>query len=72
MNELEMPAMLYKRDGTMLDWDGKMWDTIIVADEEDLEIALANGWQHPADAIKPDDDKPEAARRGRPPKDKGE
>lgn len=50
MPELELPAMLYKRDGTMLEWEHKMFDTIIVTDEEEAEIALADGWLPPAEA----------------------
>ena len=47
---LDLPAMLYRRDGTMLDRNGKMFDTIIVTDDEEVEIALADGWLLPADA----------------------
>lgn len=50
---LETPAMLYKHGGD-LDWNGKMFDTIIVADEEEAEIAFADGWMLPADALKAD------------------
>jgi len=39
----EFPAMLYKR-GTQLEWDGERFDTIIVNDAEELEIAKADGW----------------------------
>ena len=49
---LDYPAMLYKRDGDMIEWDGKRFDTLIVADEEELEIALSDGWQLPADVLK--------------------
>lgn len=45
----EMPCMLYKHGGD-LEWDGKKFSTLIVADEEECEIALADGWLLPADA----------------------
>ena len=69
MNDLELPAMLYKRDGSILDWDGKMWDTLIVATDEELEAALADGWETPSMLTEPQEEKP---RRGRPPKERPE
>lgn len=39
----EFPAMLYKPGSTFL-WDGEMFDYVIVADEEELAIAQADGW----------------------------
>lgn len=39
----EFPAMVYKR-GTELEWDGEKFDTLIVEDAEELEIAQADGW----------------------------
>ena len=40
---MEYPASVYKRGSTFL-WDGEMFDSIEVADQEELEIALADGW----------------------------
>lgn len=53
--DLEYPAALYKRDGTMLEWDGAMFDIIVINDPEEYEIALADGWLHPNDASKKPD-----------------
>ena len=41
---MQFPAMLYKAYGSMLEWDGEMFDYVIVNDEEEAEIALADGW----------------------------
>lgn len=60
--------MCYK-PGSMLEWDGEMFDYLIVGDEEEADIALADGWVF----HKPTDDPApvkEPARRGRPPKAK--
>lgn len=35
--------MAYK-PGSMFEWDGEMFDYLIVNDEEEAEIALADGW----------------------------
>jgi len=40
---MQFPAMLYK-PGSMLEWDGEMFDYVIVNDEEEAEIALSDGW----------------------------
>lgn len=61
--------MAYK-PGSMFAWDGEMFDYLIVADEEEAEIALADGWVF----HKPTADEEETvlakepARRGRPKK----
>lgn len=39
----ELPAMLYKH-GSELEWDGELFDTLVVADDEELDAALADGW----------------------------
>ena len=39
----ELPAMLYKPGGE-LEWDGEMFDTLVVEDDEALEAALGEGW----------------------------
>ena len=48
--ELELPAMLYK-PGDEIEWDGKRFDTVVVTDDEELEIAMADGWLLPKDAL---------------------
>lgn len=40
---MEFPATLYKR-GNQFEWDGEMFDALIVNDEEEAEIAIADGW----------------------------
>lgn len=62
---MEFPAMLYKT-GTMFEWDGGLFDYVIVADADEAEIALADGWvpHKPAEDEAP-------ARRGRPRKTEG-
>ena len=40
---MQFPAMLYK-PGSMFEWDGEMFDYVIVNDEEEAEIALSDGW----------------------------
>lgn len=65
---MEYPAMCYKR-GSMFLWDGEMFDYLIVGDQDEADIALADGWVF----HKPTDDPEPAkvsARRGRPPKSK--
>lgn len=42
--DLEFPAMLYKADGDMLEWDGEMFDHLVVEDAEELKAAKADGW----------------------------
>lgn len=61
--------MLHKA-GTMFDWNGVMCDYVIVADEDEAEIAMADGFV----LGRPESDAghiTEAPRRGRPPKQKG-
>jgi hypothetical protein len=55
--------MLHKL-GTMFDWNGVQCDYVIVADEDEAEIALADNYQ----IGRPDPDAHVAPRRGRPPK----
>lgn len=78
---MEFPASLYKRGSTFL-WDGELFDSVNVADEEELEIALADGWVphkpeevqprasavQPEPAISPQAPVPTPKRRGRKPK----
>lgn len=54
---LEFPAMLYKR-GTALEWDGELFDYVVVNDAEEAEIALSDGWvpHKPADPLDHDGD----------------
>jgi len=40
---LEYPAMLYK-PGSMFRWDGEDFDYVIVNDQDEADIALADGW----------------------------
>lgn len=40
---MEFPALLYK-PGTAFEWDGEFFDYIEVADQEEADIALADGW----------------------------
>ncbi len=40
---MEFPASFYKR-GTAFLWDGEMFDYVIVTDQEEADIALADGW----------------------------
>ena len=49
---MEYPAMLYKAGGSMLEWDGAMWDFVIVADDEEQEIARAEGYGLPGEEPK--------------------
>jgi len=67
---VEFPAMLHKL-GSMFDWNGVMCDYVIVADQDEADIALADGWVFgsPVDA-EPAPVEPVAIRRGRPPKNK--
>lgn len=32
------------RPGTMFQWDGEMFDYLIVSDDDEAEIAQADGW----------------------------
>jgi len=72
---VEFPAMLHKL-GSMFDWNGVMCDYVIVADQDEADIALADGWVFgfPVDAepapVEPTPAEPAAVRRGRPPKNK--
>lgn len=38
------PRMIY-RDGTAIEWEGLSLDTLVVADEAELSVALADGWR---------------------------
>lgn len=50
---MEFPASLYKRGSAFL-WDGEMFDYVNVHDEEELEIALADGWvPHKPEKVQP-------------------
>jgi hypothetical protein len=40
---MEFPGMLYK-PGSQFEWDGEWFDYVIVADKEELDIALGDGW----------------------------
>ena len=40
---IEFPAMAYK-PGAMFEWDGETFDYVIVADQDELDIALSDGW----------------------------
>lgn len=64
---MEFPASLYK-PGTQFEWDGEMFDTLVVHDEEEVEIALADGWSigKPGKAAKPEpkDEPAEEAKDG--------
>ena len=41
---MEYPIMLYKADGSMLEWDGAMWDYVICNDEDEYGEAVASGF----------------------------
>ena len=66
---MELPFMLFK-PGTMFEWDAEWFDYVIVNDQDEADIALADGWV----AHKPTAEEEEVvivkepARRGRPPK----
>jgi hypothetical protein len=50
---MEFPAMLYRR-GSMFEWDGEMFDYLIVNDAEEVAEALDDGWcqgKPPADPL---------------------
>jgi hypothetical protein len=52
----------------MMTWEGYELDYKVI-DATELAEALDSGWSsHPYDAYKPEEVKPEAPRRGRPPK----
>lgn len=53
------PMMVY-RYGTMFEWDLEWFDYLIVNDQDELEIALADGWY----AGKPPKPDAAAARKG--------
>lgn len=71
---MEFPAMLYKR-GSAFEWDGELFDYVIVNDAEEAEIAAADGWTvgKPGDPLdldgdgKPGGSKPRAARKPKEP-----
>lgn len=58
--------MLYKF-GTMFEWDREWFDYVIVADQDEADIALADGWSF-TKPIAAEDAPAESPRRGRPPK----
>lgn len=64
---LEFPALLYK-PGTMFEWDGETFDYVVVNDEEEAEIASADGWVPHKPTPEEDAviEAAEPARRGRP------
>lgn len=49
---MEYPIMLYRADGTMLEWDGAMWDYVICADADEAEIAALDGFHLPGEKPK--------------------
>lgn len=52
MADLEYPAMLYKR-GSAFEWDGEMFDCLIVEDADEAKAALADGWSVGKPEVKP-------------------
>ena len=66
---MDFPLMLYK-PGSMFRWDDEWFDYLIVADEDDLAPALADGWvaDKPTAEEEAEVIAKEPARRGRPPK----
>lgn len=46
---MDFPVMLYRAEGTMLEWDGAMWDYIICADEDEVELARLDGFGIPGE-----------------------
>lgn len=46
MPDLEWPAMLFKANGDMLEWDGEMFDYLIVEDADEAKAALDKGWSN--------------------------
>jgi len=67
---MQFPAMLYKL-GSMFEWDGEMFDYVIVNDEEEAEIAISDGWSvgKPSDPLDHDGDGKKVGSRARKPKD---
>lgn len=43
MSRPQLPAMLYKH-GSMIEWDGELFDYMVVEKDEDLDAALKAGW----------------------------
>lgn len=41
---MEYPGMVYKAGGAMLEWDGEMFDILIVNDDDELKAAKADGY----------------------------
>lgn len=39
----ELPAMAYK-PGSMFQWDGEMFDYLVVTTHKEMDAALADGW----------------------------
>lgn len=46
---MDFPLMLY-RPGSEIEWAGGKFDTLIVGDAEECEIAQSDGWLLAADA----------------------
>lgn len=66
---MEFPATLYKR-GNQFEWDGERFDALVVHDEEEAEIALADGWHNgkpPVDPLDHDADGKKGGARARKP-----
>jgi len=61
--------MLYK-PGTMFEWDFEWFDYVIVNDQDEADIALADGWTFGKPEPVTADAPAETPRRGRPPKNK--
>jgi hypothetical protein len=59
--------MLYK-PGSMFEWDLEWFDYVIVTDQEEADIALADGWVPHKPTVEEAAIAKEPARRGRPPK----
>ena len=46
---MDFPCMLYRAEGTMLEWGGAMWDYVICADEDEVELARLDGFGIPGE-----------------------
>ena len=49
---MEFPIMLYRPEGAMLEWDGAMWDYVICADADEVELARMDGFALPGEEAK--------------------
>lgn len=58
---MEFPVMLYRANGSMLEWDGEQFDYVIAADADDIAAAEADGFSIAKPTASED-----APRRGRP------